>query len=356
MPDKKVENMKIRWADYMLGLAAVSAGALGAEWLGWPIPWLLGPLLVSAGLSVCGVGIRALPFGRQAGLTVIGMSLGLYFTPPMIALLWDHALWMLGGMVFAVLLGVIGTYSVYRFARVDLKTAWFASAVGGASEMAYLAGQYGARVDKVVAAHSLRVLMIVTIVPFFYQFMGYHGLDDSVLQINRTVNWGGLLLLILCCIAVGWLFLWRNWSNPWTFGPLTAAMLLTAAEIHLSAVPEVLSHAGQLLIGWALGTKFGPDFFRSAPRLLAVTAVVVIIGLGLTALFSYGLSLVTDIPFPTLGLGLAPGGVAEMTVTAKVLHLGVPVVTAFHVCRMIAVVGTAGWFSRLIERKWPEQR
>jgi uncharacterized protein len=37
-------------------------------------------------------------------------------------------------------------------------------------------------------------------------------------------------------------------------------------------------------------------------------------------------------------LATAPGGIAEMSITAKVLRLGVPIVTAFHVTRMILLV------------------
>ena len=37
-------------------------------------------------------------------------------------------------------------------------------------------------------------------------------------------------------------------------------------------------------------------------------------------------------------LGTSPGGMAEMSITAKVLQLGVPVVTAFHVTRYVAVL------------------
>ncbi|MNU10280.1 putative ammonia monooxygenase [compost metagenome] len=41
-------------------------------------------------------------------------------------------------------------------------------------------------------------------------------------------------------------------------------------------------------------------------------------------------------------LGTTPGGIAEMAITAKVLQLGVPVVTAFHVTRMVFVVIVTG--------------
>jgi len=40
----------------------------------------------------------------------------------------------------------------------------------------------------------------------------------------------------------------------------------------------------------------------------------------------------------TLVLGTAPGGVAEMSITAKVLQLGVPVVTALHVTRVVVLL------------------
>jgi uncharacterized membrane protein AbrB (regulator of aidB expression) len=40
----------------------------------------------------------------------------------------------------------------------------------------------------------------------------------------------------------------------------------------------------------------------------------------------------------TLVLATAPGGIAEMAITAKVLQLGAPVVTAFQVCRLITVL------------------
>jgi len=53
-------------------------------------------------------------------------------------------------------------------------------------------------------------------------------------------------------------------------------------------------------------------------------------------------------------LGFAPGGIAEMAITAKVLQLGVPLVTAFQVSRMVMVVLTTGpLFVHVINRFFP---
>jgi hypothetical protein len=41
-------------------------------------------------------------------------------------------------------------------------------------------------------------------------------------------------------------------------------------------------------------------------------------------------------------LGKSPGGIAEMCLTAKVLELGVPLVTAFHIVRYVIVLLLTG--------------
>jgi membrane AbrB-like protein len=60
--------------------------------------------------------------------------------------------------------------------------------------------------------------------------------------------------------------------------------------------------------------------------------------MGLCAGFGWLLSVLTGLHPATLILGTSPGGIAEMAVTAKVLQLGVPMVTAFQVCRLVAVL------------------
>jgi hypothetical protein len=53
---------------------------------------------------------------------------------------------------------------------------------------------------------------------------------------------------------------------------------------------------------------------------------------------------------PTMVLATAPGGIAEMCITAKVLRLGVPLVTAAHVTRVLMLVTTTAPLYRLVLR------
>mgnify|MGYP006191536157 CR=1 FL=1 len=101
---------------------------------------------------------------------------------------------------------------------------------------------------------------------------------------------------------------------------------------------RALTDAAQLLIGVSLGVRFTPAFAHTAPRWLGSIALASFVMMGLCAGFGWVMAQLTGLHPVTLLLGTAPGGIAEMAITAKVLQLGVPVVTAFQVCRLVAVL------------------
>ena len=92
------------------------------------------------------------------------------------------------------------------------------------------------------------------------------------------------------------------------------------------------------MMGCSLGSRFEAGFFKSAPRFMWAAAVSTMVALLLASGFGVALAWVAGIHWATAVLALAPGGIAEMSITAKVLKLGVPVVTAFHVTRVVILV------------------
>jgi uncharacterized membrane protein AbrB (regulator of aidB expression) len=62
------------------------------------------------------------------------------------------------------------------------------------------------------------------------------------------------------------------------------------------------------------------------------------VAIALSALFAWAAAGLTDLHRATLVLATAPGGIAEMAITAKVLELGVPLVTSFHVTRVVILL------------------
>lgn len=327
-----------------LGLLLALPAALVAEALHVPLPWMVGPLLATAVFNVTGVPLAASARLRNGGLWLIGVALGLYFTPPVVALLLPLAPWVVLGVLWALLLG----YGFHRFlARASgegPRTTVFAAAIGGASEMALLAERHGGRVDRVAAAHSLRVMLVVVLIPLALQLLGVHGVDPVAPAVQQVRPQGLLVLLLASGAGIALMALLKA-PNPWVLGSLAATAALTASGVELSALPKAGTNAGQLFIGIALGSRFTPEFARAAPRWLGAVALGTLVMIVASALFAWLLAQASGLHPATVGLATSPGGIAEMCITAKVLQLGVPAVTALHVTRYVMVL-------MLTERLW----
>jgi len=321
-------------------LAGAALAGAAAQALHWPLPWMIGPLLATAAASMAGLPVRASHRLRNAGLWILGSVLGLYFTPAALAVVGRLAPAVALGVVWALALG----YGFYRWLcwaergrGLQPGTAFFAAAIGGASEMALLAERHGAQVDRVAAAHALRVLIVVVLIPFGYQLLGVHGADPAGLAAH-AVQPAGLLALLAATALGGALMQWWRTPNPWVLGALAVSAVLTASGQQWSAVPRPLASAAQLAIAVTLGIRFTPATLRAAPRWLALVALGTLAMIGLSAGFATGVAWAWGLHPATVLLATSPGGIAEMAITASVLGLGVPVVTAFHVVRYAAVL------------------
>ena len=334
------------WIRVALTLLLALAAAALCVWLKTPIPWMIGPLLAVSLASICGAPTRSWGPLRNAGQWTIGTALGLYFTAEVTALVLGLWWAIVLGIVWALGLGVLFGRWLHRVNvrhfpgvpdAVMRSTTYFAGAIGGASEMTLLAERVHARTDLVAASHSMRLVIVTLLIPFAMQFSGVQALDILPPSI-RAVNAMGLLGLALLTGAGALLMRRLRRANPWFMGALVVAMGLTMAGVSLSAIPQWLSNTAQLVIGVSLGVRFTSEFVHTAPRWLGSVALGTLGMVVLCAGFAWVLARGTGLHWATMVLGTSPGGIAEMAITAKVLQLGVPVVTAFQVCRLIAVL------------------
>jgi membrane AbrB-like protein len=319
-----------------------------------PLPWMIGPLFSTALACMLGARLGAPVQAREAGQWAIGTALGLYFSAPVLAALARNLPWIVLAVAFAICLGVASGAMLRRLSGSDEATAFFAMAVGGASEMAVQGERHGAVVERVAAAHSLRIMMVVGTIPFAVRWWSSHGWGagiDPFVPLAAAVHPGGLLILIALTASAALLLKRMRVPNAWVIGPLAVALVLTAAGVELSRLPEWMIRAGQLFIGVSLGTRFTPRFVHTAPRFLASVAACTAVMMLLAGAFALCVAGVTGLHPGTMLLATSPGGIAEMSLTARVLHLGVPVVTAFHVSRMVVVVLAIGPLYRAWARR-----
>ena len=334
-------------APALVALATCTAGGALCYALHTPLPWMTGSLVTMAVLKFSGLAVAAPRGGRETGQLLIATALGLYFTPTVAREVLARWELLVAAAVFATVLAYIGAWMLSRWADTDRTTALFASVPGGATEMMHLGERFGARPDRIAVAQSLRILLVVLSVPVVMTWWGVHGAEDYV-AVTLPFSGRGLVVLLVCT-ALGGFGLWFVGSpNPFMLGPLAVAIGLAVAEVQWSSVPTVFVNAAQVLLGCTLGSRLEREFVRGAPRFVLAVIASIVASIVISALFAAALASLGGLPVATMVLATAPGGIAEMCITAKVLQLGVPLVTAAHVTRVIILVTTTAPLFRLL--------
>ena len=324
----------------------IASGAIFAA-LHLPLAWMIGSMLAMAAARMSGLDVDQPVWGRPAGMVVVGVSLGLYFTAPIIAQVATFWPWFVLLGLLALAAGGVSALVLMKLAGVDTATAYFGSMPGGASEMALMGETYGAQADRVAFAHSVRVLLVVTLFPIAITAGGFHATEDYR-PIVTPLDFGGLALLLTLGATAGLFARMLRAPTAFMMGPLFATIAITAAGYRISSMPTPLVNAAQVLLGCAMGARFERSFLRAAPKFVMALIPSVLTMLVLASLVGLLISFGSGV---YLGGGLlvaAPGGIAEMSLTAKVLRIGVAFVTAGHVMRYLIVVVFTVPFYRLV--------
>jgi uncharacterized protein len=238
-----------------------------------------------------------------------------------------------------------------KLSGVNFATAYFGSMPGGASEMAMMGDTHGAAHDRVALAHSVRMLFVVTVFPIGITLAGFHATDEYK-PIVTPFDGGGFAIHLAVAAAAGIVARLLRLPTAFMMGPLFATIAMTVTGHRLSAMPTPVVNAAQVLLGCAMGARFERSFLASAPRFLAALIPSVLLMLVLAALIGALISFGSGV---YLGSGLlvaAPGGIAEMSITAKVLRIGVAFVTAGHVMRYLIVVIFTIPIYKLLSHAW----
>jgi len=332
------------WGTPLVGLL----GGFLASQVGWPLPWMVGSLLAII-LVRCLTPwqLAEIPGGRKCGQWVVGIGIGLHFTPVVIEQVLSHfGLIFIGALVTSVS-SVVGVWLMLRTGE-DRATAFFSSMPGGSGEMVNLGARNGAVLSNVAAGQSLRVLAVVLCVPAIFKYLMGNGVPVSHAAV---VDWRWLTLLFPLGALVAWGWQKLKQPNPWLFGPLLiSAVISVTFDLHIG-LPQGGSQLGQWLIGSGLGCHFNRVFFRRAPSFIGRTLVGTALTMSIAALCALGLSTLTHLDLRSLTLGMMPGGIAEMSLTAEVLQLSVPLVTAMQVMRLLFVLFLAEPLFRYWDRR-----
>jgi len=165
--------------------------------------------------------------------------------------------------------------------------------------------------------------------------------------------------LLLAATATGWIFNRVHMPNSWVLGALLIGAICANHDI-TGRLPDLGLIIAQLIIGWGLGQNITREFFTRAPRTLASVALVTLIILAVCLGSAVFIARGADLSVMTAFISMAPGGMTEMGLISKAFGLGAPVVTAFHLTRILTTIFLtrpmarkmleSGWISRSARR------
>ena len=335
-PMSEFKGLSDRLPGIIKALVIGVPGGVLFKWLDTPIPWMIGPMVAVAAVNLMGVRMHSPPYARHLGQVILGSAVSLYFTPPVVTALIGNFAPVIVSTLSAFLVGGLGALTLSRASGVEGKSTFFASIPGGAMAMAVLADKYGAQMAPVAVTHSLRVSIVVIIIPFALTYGGI-PLVGSAYKPNLPLVPMVLALWLVAGLFLGMLSERLHLHNGCLLTPIFIGALFTMNGIQLSAVPHWLTDFAQLMFGLVLGARYERAFFIRYKLFIPFALMNCFFILIASIVVAAALSWFFDLPIATMIIATAPGGLAEMTITAQALGISVPLVVAFHVFRVVMV-------------------
>lgn len=315
-----------------------AAGALLAHVLQFPIPWLLGSMIVCALVHMLGVPLQMPPRKLERVMrVVVGVTLGPAVAVSISENAADLPLAIFSATLATTLMVVMGTWWFKRYAGMGDSSAFLMSLPGGLSMLLAMAGDVGNR-PQVVFVHTVRVFSVLVFVSLLARYLSVpaeNAFITSSFDISTTSSW----LMLLALVVAGYL-LSENVRLPGAHVLLPmglTAILVVTTPLAIDP-PELLKTVAMLVFGCLLGLEIAAGPRSSYLKLMRLSLVFTATAIALGAGFAWGLSHSVAQSFLVLFLALAPGGIAEVSLVALALGLDVGLVALIHSCRFLFIV------------------
>lgn len=330
------------------------AGAAGG-WLfqriGSPLPWMIGPLVVTAVLCVSGLLVVQVPNRiRPLGQVVVATQVGLTFSPETLQSLIE-----LGPIIiltaFSTLACILAVaIASSRWSGMTPAQSFLASVPTSPVEAAAMAVERGIDPAPVILSQTLRLSAVVLVLPVTMFALEGWPAGRSMPYADTPFDPWAILLLAVCGYGAMQLFRLLRIPNPNFLGPLTVAAALAASGHAPGPYPGAILALAQVVLGCWLGSTFRRELLVRAGRLVLTATASVLAVLALCSSIAGAIALMAGLDWRLLVLGAAPGGVTEMALTAKFLHQNATIVTAFHLTRIFIFMPNIPWIVALLFR------
>jgi membrane AbrB-like protein len=310
-----------------------------------PLPWMLGSL--SAVLLWNGYTKRKIVWPKgiwYAGLIVVGYTIGSTFTQDTARTILVQLPVMALVTMITIFFNLLMGYLTYCKTDISLASGLMGSIPGGLSQIAALCTEIeDADLTVVTFMQTARALSVAFVVPFL-AINGLGGsLSGGISSIPNTIIpmpdfslTNGLLLLVIP--LSGYLAKRLHLPTPYLLGPVIGAACLGLTGFAIPLLPRTWTNVAQLCIGTYTGARMNMEELKSCKQLIPFTVTsltgLLVLSLGIGWLLNY----YSAIPLITAFLSTAPGGIAEMSLTAIQVHADLSIIVAYQLFRLLFIL------------------
>ncbi|MFB9759551.1 AbrB family transcriptional regulator [Ectobacillus funiculus] len=335
-----------------------SIGGLILSLTGLSIGWMLGTLLLAALLSFQRSTFLKLPEKQQgvskhwlqAGQCILGIELGQKMNLSIFHIFKEDWMTILIMLLLSIVFSILSGFILWKFSQMDMLTSLFGTAPGGLSAMPSIAEEVGANTAIVSIVQTMRVFLIVLMIPVIVSSWTLDPVNPTAAYLSSVqipmFHIGQLLwTIILIVTACGGYYIGKTlrFPAPWLVGSMVSVAIIQSLSSSyvghdmIAWWPHSVIILSQILMGSSIGSRFEKNMFIGLKNTLFVSLVSTISLILAMFLCAYLVSTLTGITFITAALAFAPGGIAEMTTTAVVLHADSTFVLAVQVLRLVFV-------------------
>ena len=317
----------------LVTVAISAAGGLVATLLGLPAGWLMGGALAVTGAAMAGVKVSMPGWLRDVAFVLIGMSMGANVAPDSLQLIASWPVSLAGLVVELVLIIALTGWMLVKVFKLDPGTAYLSSFPGHLSFVLGIAAAGVGDSRQIVIIQVIRILMLTIAVPIGAVFLPIDHFTPPVPTSFLSI-WQ-LLALAAGCVAVGLVFLWLKVPAGFVLGSMAAATAAKLGGLYVEAIPTPLVTVTFILTGALIGSRFAgitrAEFLTAAKGGVIATVMT----MGIVTVVTWAVSLVVDMPFGQLWLGLSPGALEGMGALGIALGYDTAFIAAHHVIRLL---------------------
>ena len=346
-----LESSKQLFSKKFISVIIISIpSAIVADYFNIPLAWMLGPMVITSTAALAGLKVKMPKLALSSILIILGLHIGNYIDQnlfnQMINWVWTSFIML----IYIIVCILIVSKYLQKFSGYGEKASIFSAAPGALGPLMILAEDQKTDLSHVATSHLIRLIIIVTVFPFFVNSYYDANLGDFVQETFKDQNINDLIVLIIFSIVL--IFIFDRFKVPAALlsGTLVASGFLQITEIASYQIsPKIVDYC-LLILGASVGCRFADKSFNEVAKnaFHSFIATFLLVLLGIIA--ASAASLIIDKNFFTLLLSYCPGGIYEVAVIAIFFNLDPEFVSFHHIIRLLMILFVVPIILRFLQK------